>query len=232
MSENIAPTPPARFAATRTARLARARLERLIEGQGDDTALWRKVQQGVPEGWATLEDDIECWEDKVKITIRIDTSVARFYRAMGKGYQARMNRILATYAQMKIGEVAPERALERELDAYYQRVDGGQMPFTRGCKVTTEDKLRRCIIMSLISDLRLDIGDCNRQFGIDFTTRFHRELAALDPMARDGLLKIGPEELAVTHRGRPFLRNICMPFDAYLNAHNGDQPPPQFSATI
>jgi oxygen-independent coproporphyrinogen-3 oxidase len=121
---------------------------------------------------------------------------------------------------------------ERELDAYYQRVDGGQMPFTRGCKVTTEDKLRRCIIMSLISDLRLDIGDCNRQFGIDFTTRFHRELAALDPMARDGLLKIGPEELAVTHRGRPFLRNICMPFDAYLNAHNGDQPPPQFSATI
>ena len=120
MSENIAPTPPARFAATRTARLARARLERLIEGQGDDTALWRKVQQRVPEAWATLEDDIECWEDKVKITIRIDTSVARFYRAMGKGYQARMNRILATYAQMKIGEVARERALERELDAYLE----------------------------------------------------------------------------------------------------------------
>lgn len=121
---------------------------------------------------------------------------------------------------------------ERELDAYYQRVDGGQMPFTRGCKVSAEDKLRRHIIMSLISDLRLDIGDCNRQFGIDFTTRFHRELASLEPMARDGLLKISREELAVTHRGRPFLRNICMPFDAYLKAHSGDQPPPQFSATI
>ncbi len=121
---------------------------------------------------------------------------------------------------------------ERELDAYYQRVDGGQMPFTRGCKVSAEDKLRRHIIMSLISDLRLDIADCNRQFGIDFTTRFDRELASLEPMVRDGLLEISREELAVTHRGRPFLRNICMPFDAYLKAHRGDQPPPRFSATI
>jgi oxygen-independent coproporphyrinogen-3 oxidase len=92
--------------------------------------------------------------------------------------------------------------------------------------------LRRYIIMSLICDLRLDIGDCNRQFGIDFTTRFQRELDALDPMARDGLLEISAHELVISHRGRPFLRNICMPFDAYLNAHGGDQPAPSFSATI
>ena len=33
-------------------------------------------------------------------------SVAKFYRAMGEGYQARINRLLRTWAQMKIaGEV-------------------------------------------------------------------------------------------------------------------------------
>jgi oxygen-independent coproporphyrinogen-3 oxidase len=121
---------------------------------------------------------------------------------------------------------------ERELEAYYRLVESGKLPFNRGCKVNSEDKLRRYIIMSLICDLRLDIGDCNRQFGIDFGTRFQQELAALEPMVRDGLLEISDQELVVSQRGRPFLRNLCMPFDAYLNAHRGDQPAPSFSATI
>jgi oxygen-independent coproporphyrinogen-3 oxidase len=40
------------------------------------------------------------------------------------------------------------------------------------------------------------------------------------------------DQIRVTQRGRPFLRNICMPFDAYLDVHPGDQPPPRFSATL
>ncbi len=120
----------------------------------------------------------------------------------------------------------------RDLEDYYQRIDEGVMPFTRGCRMTHDDKLRRHIIMSLICDLRLDIEDCNRQFGIDFSTKFQSELAALMPMAADGLLDINPEEITIHHRGRPFLRNICMPFDAYLCSHRGDEPPPRFSATI
>jgi len=120
----------------------------------------------------------------------------------------------------------------REVADYHRLVDAGELPFTRGCKVTSEDKLRRHIIMSLICDLRLDIGDCNRQFGIDFKAKFPGELASLTPMANDGLLDIRDGEITVNHRGRPFLRNICMPFDAYLGAHRGDQPPPVFSATI
>ena len=41
---------------------------------------------------------------KTKITLRLDESVAKFFRAMGPGYQARINRILGTWAQLKIGE--------------------------------------------------------------------------------------------------------------------------------
>ncbi len=121
---------------------------------------------------------------------------------------------------------------ERDLQRYYTLIDQAELPVTRGCRVNAEDKLRRHIIMSLISHLRLDLVDCNRQFGIDFNSAFKQQLDDLQPMVRDGLLEITGQELVVTRRGRPFLRNICMPFDAYLNAHRGDEPPPRFSATI
>ena len=121
---------------------------------------------------------------------------------------------------------------ERELNRYYQLVEHGDLPANRGCKVTAQDKLRRHIIMGLICELKLDTGEVNRQFGVDFNTDFQEELAQLRPMADDGLLEITPGELRVTPRGRAFLRNICMPFDAYLTRHSGDQPPPRFSATI
>ena len=116
---------------------------------------------------------------------------------------------------------------------YYRLVDAGGLPFTRGCKVTTEDKLRRHIIMSLICDLRLDIGDCNRQFGIDFKCKVSRGTRlAGSPWQRTACWTSGTGRSPSATVGRPFLRNICMPFDAYLSAHRGDQPPPRFSATI
>ena len=45
-------------------------------------------------------------ERKVKITIRLDEKRGEDSdRAMGVGYQARMNRVLQTYAQMQIAQV-------------------------------------------------------------------------------------------------------------------------------
>ena len=121
---------------------------------------------------------------------------------------------------------------ERELDAYYQLLDAGALPVTRGCRVNDDDKLRRHIIMTLISELKLDISDCNRQFGIDFSHMFQRQLDQLAPMVADQLLEISENTISVTKRGRPFLRNICMLFDAYLGAHKGDESAPKFSATV
>ena len=48
-------------------------------------------------------------EPKVKVTLYLDASVARFFRAMGNGYQARINRVLSTWAQMKIAGMLRER---------------------------------------------------------------------------------------------------------------------------
>jgi oxygen-independent coproporphyrinogen-3 oxidase len=86
--------------------------------------------------------------------------------------------------------------------------------------------------MGLISELKLDLVDCNRRFGINFKDKFADQLAALKGMESDGLLSITEEEISIHHLGRPFLRNICMPFDAYLENHEEDGKPPRFSATI
>jgi uncharacterized protein (DUF4415 family) len=101
--------PPVKLRQTVAARLARKRLMRHLEGFTDDEALWWKVQREVPQAWATVEEDIETDEPRVKVTLYLDQSVARLFRAMGKGWHDRINRILATYAQMRMGEVERER---------------------------------------------------------------------------------------------------------------------------
>ena len=44
------------------------------------------------------------------------------------------------------------------------------------------------------------------------------------------VIRIDESEISITTRGRPFLRNICMPFDAYLG--DADSKGVRFSATV
>ena len=83
----------------------------------------------------------------------------------------------------------------------------------------------------LICELALDIADCERRFGIDFRAHFADELATLAPLEADGLLTLGEEEIRIHEAGRPFLRNICMPFDEYLEVQQREQGR-RFSATV
>ncbi|SMY05903.1 BrnA antitoxin family protein [Flavimaricola marinus] len=87
---------------TKTERIARERLFRHLWEDRKDS-LSEELRERVPDAWHTLERDLDVEEEKVKVTLYLDTSVAKFYRAMGKGYQPRINRILATWAQLKIG---------------------------------------------------------------------------------------------------------------------------------
>jgi oxygen-independent coproporphyrinogen III oxidase len=121
---------------------------------------------------------------------------------------------------------------ERDLATYYEAIDQGRPTVYRGFRISREDKLRRFIIMSLICELKLDITECNRCFGVDFHHKFRNEIDRMRQMETDGLLRIGTEEILITDQGRPFLRNICMLFDAYLKPRADDAPTTTFSATI
>ncbi len=94
---------------------------------------------------------------------------------------------------------------------------------------SSEDELRRAVIHRIICSLALDYPWVERSFGIDPRAHFADALAALQPMAADGLVELEADGLRVTPAGRFFLRNLCMPFDAYLAAAAAG---PTYSRTV
>lgn len=101
---------------TKTERIARDGLMKNLIQLHRDGWIGRAIADEVPEAWHTLEADLDVDEPKEKVTLYLDRSVARFYRAMGRGYQRRINRLLATWAQMKIaGEVKLEERLRERV---------------------------------------------------------------------------------------------------------------------
>jgi uncharacterized protein (DUF4415 family) len=102
----------------KTRRLAMTRLRRALSDHMDEERIEIELADAIPDAWAMLESDVDCSEKKTKVTLYLDASVAKFFRAMGKGYQERINRLLGLYAQAKIAEVKWfEEAWEREYRA-------------------------------------------------------------------------------------------------------------------
>jgi oxygen-independent coproporphyrinogen-3 oxidase len=119
----------------------------------------------------------------------------------------------------------------RTLDDYYAALDQGHLPITRGYLMNQEDRLRRHVIMSLICELSLDVRECEREFGVDFHRHFAEALHNLREAEQDGLIAVSDAQIQVTAEGRPFLRNLCMPFDEYLDEH-ARTGRVRFSATV
>ncbi len=103
---------PARGPKTR--RLAEARLRQLLylASCDNDTAFLERAKREIPDAWHSLELDLDVIAPKEKLTLYLDRRVVRMFRAMGQGYQARINRVLETYMQLKIAENV---ALERDM---------------------------------------------------------------------------------------------------------------------
>ena len=95
------------FAGPKTKRIARDRFVRLLfdDAGENDTARLERTRRIVPDAWHVIELDVDVEEPKEKVTLYLDRSVARLFRGMGKGYQDRINRILVTWAQMKIADL-------------------------------------------------------------------------------------------------------------------------------
>jgi oxygen-independent coproporphyrinogen-3 oxidase len=113
---------------------------------------------------------------------------------------------------------------EKEIEAYYKRIDDGQPPISVGLELTEDDLVRRAVIMAIICDLKVIYSDLDSRFGISFTNYFASELNRLTEMEADGLLRIHEDRLEITEVGRRLLRNICMVFDIYFtNRANPNQ---------
>ena len=105
---------------------------------------------------------------------------------------------------------------EKSLEPYYARLDRGELPVARGLALSPDDLLRRDVIQKLMCDFALDLRDLAARRDVDVAERFAPELARLAELAKDGLLTLAPDRIAVTPKGRLLVRNICMVFDDYF----------------
>lgn len=117
---------------------------------------------------------------------------------------------------------------EKELPRFYSELEAGRAPVSKGYIVSEDDRIRRETIMRIMCDLSLNFGQIADKFGIDFVTYFARELEALAPMEKDGLIRFTNFGFEVTAMGRLLIRNIAMSFDAYYNTESEKR----FSRTI
>lgn len=120
---------------------------------------------------------------------------------------------------------------EKKLSRWRAGLEAGRLPTARGRRLTAEDRLRRDVISALMCRDRLEKRSIEAAHGIRFDEHFAAELARLEPLAADGLLRLGPDALELTFLGRLFVRNIAMVFDAYLARRRGDDRP-MFSKTL
>ncbi|MBK1632875.1 oxygen-independent coproporphyrinogen III oxidase [Thiohalocapsa halophila] len=147
-----------------------------------------------------------------------------------QGYSTHADCDLIGLGVTSIGKVGKTYGQNRrELDAYYEDIDAGRLPVFRGIELNRDDEIRRDVITRLICHFRLDFADVERHWGIDFHDYFGRSLAKLEGMQQDGLLEVDAQGIGVLPKGRLLIRNICMAFDAYLEAKQG---PVGFSKVI
>jgi oxygen-independent coproporphyrinogen-3 oxidase len=122
---------------------------------------------------------------------------------------------------------------EKTLDAYYDKIERGELPIARGIVLSTDDILRRIIIQTLMCHFELSIAALELAHPISFASYFAPELQRLAAMEADGLLEVGPEWITVTPAGRLLIRNICMVFDRYLAQPDPMQAQaPRYSRTV
>jgi len=104
----------------------------------------------------------------------------------------------------------------KDLESYRAAVTADRLPLAKGYALTDEDRLRGDVIMRLMCDLSLDYAAMSKKWGIDFEAHFASALDQLRGPAEDGLIRVVPSGFKVTERGRLFIRNLAMCFDAYL----------------
>ena len=136
-----------------------------------------------------------------------------------QGYSTHGNADIYSFGMSAISQI-PDAYWqnEKELLKYYAALDAGKVPLTRGYVVSEEDKIRRDTIMRVMCDLGLNYAAMSQRLGIDFASRFEREIESLAAFEADGLVKRSESGLEVTDMGRLFIRNIAMCFDNTLAA--------------
>jgi len=105
---------------------------------------------------------------------------------------------------------------QKDIRSWQACLDDDKLPVWRGLSLSSEDRLRREVISSIMCQGRLHFNEIEKEFGIDFDEHFAVELDSLKPLKEDGLVEYNDQDLEVSPEGLLLLRAIAMKFDEYL----------------
>ena len=118
----------------------------------------------------------------------------------------------------------------KDMPSYEEAIDAGKLPFERGVVLNRDDQIRQYVIMELMSNFKIDIERFNKLFDVEFTAYFADAISELKPFADDDLLTMDDKHIVCSQTGTLLIRNIAMPFDAYMHQHSGSKK--TFSKTV
>lgn len=116
----------------------------------------------------------------------------------------------------------------KNLSKWSQAVSSGHFAMSKGLVCNLDDQIRRWVIHQLMSRFLLQWNEVSVRWGINGKEYFADALVKLEMDAALGMVIIDDEGIEVTSIGKRFIRNLVMPFDAYLD-NLKSQP---FSRTI
>lgn len=100
---------------------------------------------------------------------------------------------------------------EKTVEDYLKKVNSGELPFFRGHLLNQEDLVLRKHITNLMCSFetswKLERDQCEALF---------ESMPRLEGFVADGLISLKEDSIQVLPKGQPFIRNICMAFDALL----------------
>lgn len=104
----------------------------------------------------------------------------------------------------------------KEMADYETAIDEGKLPIFKGFALSDDDILRQNVIMEMMSNFSLNIKRVEEKFKINFKEYFADAISDLKEFVDDELVFISDEKIEVSQTGTLLIRNIVMPFDAYL----------------
>ncbi len=148
-----------------------------------------------------------------------------------QGYTTKGGANLIGIGLTSIGEGARYYAQNtKDMIRYEEAIDAGRLPFEKGVELHDDDKIRKAVIMELMANFAVDIPRVEEEFGIDFKVYFSDALQSLQEFVEGDLVTITDEKISVSPTGTLLIRNIAMPFDAYMAKYGGNKK--SFSKTV
>ncbi len=137
-----------------------------------------------------------------------------------QGYTTKGGANLVGIGLTSIGEGSRYYAQNtKDMKRYEEALDAGRLPFERGVELNDDDFLRKAVIMELMANFSIDMRRVEQEHSIKFDEYFSDALEALKEFEEAELITIEDSKISVSTTGTLLIRNIAMPFDAYMKKY-------------